>query len=485
MYLCSYLRQNGYDATIIDQANERFEPEILMEKIGAENPDIIGISGIITAFGYVKDLMKLLKNKFPDKLMVIGGHITLDIEDILLTELKFDYVINSYGEKKLLHLIDYLQGTGSLEDISGISYCDNNKIVTHSGEFYFKDIDLLPYPAYDLIDMEYYSTVSSNNPKLKRYLEKTGKEVSVFRTFPVMGALGCTDKCSFCIHEFYFRGFRLHSVDYVIENVRFLYDNYNIRVFVFGEDLFLFNTKYASKFICAMNENFPDAFFQCAIRSDYVSEEMLDLLRNSNCYTLGFGFESANDDILNILYKRNSGKNNVRAYKLIRDTTDMTPACSFMVGAPGETERTVDDTIDAIREAKITDSAVFITNPYPGTRLYRWCLEQGLIRDRMKFLSQISDRDAIKLGVNMTAYPDFIVKMMRIMVLNQLEKNKMEIDPGFRISLFSRIVNHTVVPLIYRSYFRLKSFHYADKGNFEDIKLNEKKTVLLNGEKRE
>lgn len=482
MYLCSYLKENGHEPIIIDQALERLDTDKLMDRIRKENPDVIGISGIITAFDYVRGLMETINKRFPDKIKIIGGHITLDIEDILLKKLKFDYVVNSYGEKKLLCLFDYLSGEGILEDIPGIAYLKDNGCVINPGELYFRNIDELPLPAYDQVDMEYYSTVNSTIIKLDRYLDKTGKKRPEMRYFPVIGALGCTDKCSFCIHEFHFKGFRLHSVDYVIENVRHLYENYGIRVFSFGEDLFLFRTKYAADFIKAMNENFPDAYFSCAIRSDYVNGEMLSILNNSNCFTIGFGFESANDNILNVLYKRNTRKNNTNAYNLIREGTNMAPACSFMVGTPGETEKTVDDTIDAIREAKITDSAVFITNPYPGTRLYRWCIEHGLIKDRMRFLSDISDRDAIKLSINMTPYPDFIVKMMRIMVINQLERNKIESDPGFRLPPLNRIINHIFVLLIYRSYFRIRKLLHGKEEDFGDIQLNEKKTVLLRGE---
>ncbi len=485
MHLCSFIRQNDHEVAIIDQAKERFEISELIQRIEAENPDIICVSGIVTSFRYVKELMLSLNKKFPNVIKIIGGHISLDIEDILLKDLGFNFVVNSYGEKKLLHLIDYLEGKKDIVDIPGIAYLKNNNCILNPGELFFSNVDDLPLPAYDLIDMEYYSTVTQKNPKLEKYLEKTGKSrPSEIRTFPVMGALGCTDKCSFCIHEFHFKGFRLHSVDYVIKNVRYLYDNYNIRVFLFGEDLFLFRTSYASEFVNEMNKNFPDAYFSCSIRSDYVNEEMLEILNNSNCFTVGFGFESANDYILNILYKRNSGKNNIYAYKAIRDKTKMTPACSFMVGAPGETEKTVDDTINAIKEAKIIDSAVFIANPYPGTRLYRWCIENKLIKDRIRFLYKISDHDAIKLSVNMTKYPNFIVKMMRIMVINQLENNKLRTISGFRINLLKRITNHIILPKIYRLYFRLSRVIHNENKDYGNIKMNQNRTVLLDGEKQ-
>jgi anaerobic magnesium-protoporphyrin IX monomethyl ester cyclase len=429
MYLASHLRNQGHTVTILDIAKTRPPINVTISDLKAFNPDLIAISAIITAYRFVKQFVKNIKDDFPSTPIVIGGHIALDNADMLINEVGVDYVIEGYGELKIAALVDFLSGKCSLEEIPALSYNKNGIIITNPGELFFKNVDEAPLPAYDLVDMEYYVTVFKKLPKLEAYLKKTKKAAPPSRSCVVIGARGCTDRCSFCVHEFDHHGFKVHSIDYIIRNIRVLYEQFGVRIFLMGEDLFLFNSRQAQEFVDAMNENVPDAFFQCSTRANFVTLEIIKILENSNCFTLAYGFESGNNYILNILGKHMTRDINIHAFQLIA-SSNITAAASLMVGTPGETKETISDTISAIKEARMTDSAVFITTPYPGSRLYRWCLENNYIRDRFWYLDFISDRDAVKLSINFTPYPDFIVKIMKIMVENALELNKSGVDPS-------------------------------------------------------
>jgi radical SAM superfamily enzyme YgiQ (UPF0313 family) len=485
MYLASHLRNQGHTVTIIDIAKTRPPLKKTIAELKAFNPDLIAISAIITAYRFVKQFVKDIKCGFPSTPIVIGGHIALDNADMLINEVGVDYVIQGYGELKIAALTDLLSGNLSHEEIPALSYKKNGTIITNPGELFFKNVDEAPLPAYDLVDMEYYATVTKKFPKLDAYLKKTKKQAPHNRSLVVIGARGCTDRCSFCVHEFEHYGFKVHSIEYIIRNIRILYEQYGVRIFQMGEDLFLFNTKQAQEFVEAMNKNFPDAYFQCSTRADYINPELIGILKKSNCFTLGYGFESGNNYILNILGKRMTRDINIRAYSLI-GASGITPACSFMVGSPGETRETITDTINAIKDARITDSAVFFTTPYPGSRLYRWCIENNYIRDRSRYLDYISDRDAVKLSINFTPYPDVIVKMMKIMVENALEDNKRQIDSNYHIPIVRAILHHRFVPLIYHGYFDIR----RTLGNIIpryrketiDYELNKKGTVKISSD---
>jgi len=477
MYLAAHLRNVGHTVTIIDVARTRQSNKQTLKELEAFNPDLIAISAIITAYHFVWELVHDIKKSHQDASIVVGGHITLDNVDMLINDVRADYVIQGYGELKLAALVDYLSGKITIKEVPGLSYKRNLELITNPGDPFYKKLDDAPIPAYDLIDMEYYITVSDHYPKLETYLKKNNKPAPPPRSFVVIGARGCTDKCSFCVHEFDRKGFRIHSVVYLVKNIRILYEQYGVRIFFMGEDLFLFNPRYAEEFVEAMNKNFPDAYFQFSTRADYVTLDILHTMKYSNCYAIVYGFESGNNQILNILGKRIDRKVNIRAYKLI-SVHGITPACSFMVGTMGETKETIEDTIDAIREAGVLEGAVFFTTPYPGSRIYRWCIENNYITDRHAYLEYISNRDAVRLSINLTQYPDYIVKMMKTLVENALEDNRIKINPEYKVPIIRRIFHRRIVPFIYNLYFSSRRTH----GETTEYELNKNGTVKLAGE---
>ena len=180
-------------------------------------------------------------------------------------------------------------------------------------------------------------------------------------------------------------------------------------------------------------------------------------------------------------------KTNIKAYNTIDKTNKIIPVCSFMVGTPGETPETIQETINAIEETGVVDSAVFFTTPYPGSRLFRWCKEQGLIKDTEKYLYRVSDRDASKLSINLTKYPDIIVKIMKILIQNVLDKNKMKKDKHYSVSFKKRIIKFFLAPVIYNAYFSyrriMKLIFRKYKKDTVTLNLNSRGTVMLSLDK--
>lgn len=452
MYLAPCLQKKGHIVRILDIAKTRQSNETTIAELNDFHPDLIAISGIITAYKFIHMLVHDLKPAFPSIPIVIGGHISLENTELLLKSVGCDYTIVGYGEKKIVYLVDFLEGRREITDIPGLSYIKEGTVQTNPGTIFFENIDDVPLPSYDLIDMEYYITADKTNPTLNQYLIKTGKTAPPMRSFCVIGARGCTDRCTFCVHEFEYKGFHIHSIEYVMANLQILYEQFGVRIFSFGEDLFLYKLDQVSRLVAAMNKRFPDAYFSCSTRADYVNRDLLRILEQSNCYALFYGFESGDDAVLKVLGKRMTPDTNVSAYKMIKETS-ITPVCSFMVGSPGETSDSIKNTISAIKRAGLIEGGLFFTTPYPGSRLFRWCREQGRINDVESYLLMISNRDASILSFNFTPYPDIIVRMMYIMVQNSFHENQKAINKTYKIGNKDRIFKHWIVPMIYHSYF--------------------------------
>jgi radical SAM superfamily enzyme YgiQ (UPF0313 family) len=444
MYLAAYLRENGHEVKILDEAKNRRSIQSITNDILEYNPGLIAISGIITAYRYIIEITQTIKQYFPNIPIVVGGHITNDNYDQILIHSKCDYCIIGYGELKLLALVEFLEGKHSI-DIPMLAYLKESKPFLNPGELFFTHIDDCPLPAYDLIDMDYYTTantnyttVTANDLELTQYLKTTGKPTPSKGKFPISGSRGCTDKCLFCIHELPgYKGFHVHSIEYIIRMVKHLYDVYNVGVFYIGEDLFLTSTAQARDLVREMNEKFPDVYFACSSRADFITPERIEILKNSNCFSLCYGFESGSASILKILKKRTTPEQNVKAYKLIKES-GISPSVAFIIGIPGETINTIRETIDAIKQAGIMVGGIFYATPYPGSLLFRQCVEKGMIPNIHEYLLSISDRDASLLSINLTRYPNIVVKMMYVMIQNAFTSTRRDV-----------ILKGWVIPCVY------------------------------------
>lgn len=485
IHLAAYAEKNGHVVKVIDVARTRQSHQQTVKDVGEFSPDLIAVSGIITAYSFIKALVGHLKQAFPQIPVVIGGHVALDNAALLLKSVRCDYVITGYGEISLEALLRHFQENTDVSLVPGLSYLAGDQVVFNNNLTFVRHLDELPFPAYHHVDMEYYATITKVIPKLEAYLVRTGKTRPLLRSMMVMGALGCTDRCSFCVHEFHYKGLHRHSFEYVIENIRLLYKQYGIRIFLIGEEMFLYNASQAREFSALMNKNFPDAYYSFAIRADYVSEELVSALEGSNCYSMAFGFESGSDEILNVLNKRMRREINIRAYKIL-SCSRLSPACSFMVGSPGENLTTVMGTVKAIEEAKIVDSAVFFTTPYPGSRIFRWAQEHGLIGDLEQYLEFISNRDAALFSVNLTGHPDWVVHYMHSLVKFQLKINKPALNFRSRMIYGISYLLKVGILLVLWFYFLilgLKGFWKGESGKIAgEVLLNKRKTLHLNGE---
>jgi radical SAM superfamily enzyme YgiQ (UPF0313 family) len=273
--------------------------------------------------------------------------------------------------------------------------------------------------------MEHYATVNGvKMAKFQKYLDKTGKVAKNHRFATVMGTLGCTDRCTFCVHEQEFVGLKVFSNEYLLRHIRHLHETYDINVFAIGEEMFITKLARAREFNSLMKEHFPNLFWSASTRADFVTPEMIAELETGNCYYLAWGFESGSQTMLDRMKKRMSREQNMLAYTST-DNSALVASCSLMVGNVGETNETIKETIDAIRTARIGRSAVFFASAYPGGRTWDWALEKGIITDTHGYLMAASDKDAAqRINVNLTPYPAFILKAWQQIIMWECERQE-------------------------------------------------------------
>ncbi|MCL4723020.1 MAG: B12-binding domain-containing radical SAM protein [Anaerolineae bacterium] len=470
--LAAYMEEQGHEVKVVDAAALREPNGQIITRVAEFRPDLIGIGGIITAYSYIISLSNDIRQAMPSIPILLGGQVAINNIENCYRHMAIDYIVHGYGEIALGKLAQHLEGKVNIELIPGVSYLDKGFVVTNPGREFFPDINKMPLPAYHLIDMEHYATVNGHRlNKLQKYLDKTGKKVENHRFCTVMGTLGCTDRCSFCVHEQEFVGLKIFSNEYLLKHIRHLYENYQIRVFAIGEEMFLTKVARAREFNALMKEQFPDVYWSASTRADFVTPDMIAELETGNCFYVAWGFESGSQKMLDMMKKRMTRKQNIAAY-VTTDNSKLVPACSLMVGNVGETNETINETIEAIRLGHIGRSSVFYASAYPGGRTWDWAVERGIIKDTHQYLLAASDKDAAsRINVNLTPFPDWILKGWQQLLIWECEKQ--EVKKSARLfshqSLLSRIrqkvrslIGYSGIPApLYSVLIKLYFFYYS------------------------
>jgi len=452
MWLAAWLEKHGYQVEILDGARLREAPEKLAERARQAQADLIGISGIITSYAYIISLSHALKKNMPETPIVLGAQVVINNLINCFKHMAIDYAISGYGEIPLLKLVRFLEGDGSLNEIPGLTYRDGRHIVSVPGREYVKDVNELPIPAYHHIDMEYYISVNGPTEVFDKYRRVTGKTAPEWRMAKIKGTLGCTDRCSFCVHEQEFVGLKRFSIDYLRKHIRHLRERYNINVLNIGEEMFITTLKNIKPFNELMVNEFPEIFWTGNTRANHVTKNIIQELEKGNCYQVAWGFESGSQRMLDLMQKRISREQNIDAF-VNADRSSIGCSMTFMVGNVGETDSTMKETVAAIRESKMPKGGVFFAQPYPGGRTWDWAVEKGLIEDTHAYLLKAADKDASNFVINMTPYPKWVLSFWQRQLFAAFQRNALPLlrrnlslceTPGERKALIKETIISTI-----------------------------------------
>lgn len=356
-YLAAYIRENGYDVRVCDAEAERLSSQDILDRIDAYNPRVVGISSTTVAFHRAVEIAEAIRTRFPEVITVLGGpHVTSNL-DHAMSCAAFNYAVIGEGEITFLELLDALSRNDSPAEIRGIAYREaSGRIIRTPSREYISNLDILPYPAYDLVrEIGSYAPPPSN-----------------YRTLPVMNIItsrGCPNTCTFCDRNVFGRKYRERSAANVFGEIQYLHDSFGIRELAFVDDTFLINKRRVHELfdmIRAAGLYFP---WTCMARINNVTHEFLKYLRENGCWGIAFGIESGDEEILRTIRK------NIRLEKVTEviawcDALGIETKGFFIIGHPGETVQTIDKTIAFALSLRLSAVVVTINTPIPGSVQY-------------------------------------------------------------------------------------------------------------------
>ncbi len=317
-YLASALKAESHDVSILDIG---VSPDINLLKA-----DVYGITATTPQYPEALKIRDKIRQTFPDSKLILGGaHATFAMNGA--TD-GFDFVIKGDGEKVLPYIVQH------------------NKLPTSTFTY---QIDSIAPPDRVALNIGGYGY-------------RIGKEGQSATT--IITSRGCPYSCAFCAK--YHPHAYVHSAAYVSKEIDGLVSVHGIRNLLFLDDCFTLNKERLKK-ICKTLKEY-DIRFRCYIRAD-TPKETLKLLRDSGCVEVGMGIESGSQEILNIVNKGTTVKQNTETVQYCNSIGLMVSAF-LMIGLPGETYSTAMETVEWVERAQPSKFGYNMFIPYPGSKIF-------------------------------------------------------------------------------------------------------------------
>ena len=372
-YLASFIEKDGHKVKIIDSNTLGYRIKDIKEEIEKFNPHLVGVTATTSCIYDAYEVAKIIKEVDPGIKVVIGGpHVTFIAKETLKECPFIDVVVRGEGEETFRELVNFFESssedTWSLEEVKGITFRKDNKIIETDSRSLIKNLDSIPFPAYHLLPMEKYRL------KNKRFAT-------------IMTSRGCPFSCIFCSSSRLFgKTWRARSPENVIEEIKLLKNKYGVREIEFLDDTFTLNKKRAEKICEILIKEKIDISWSCSSRVDTIDESLIEKLKKAGCHTIYVGVESGSQKILNIIDKGITLPQIEKTINLIKKV-NINSFGSFILGIPGETVKTIKKTINFAKKLNPSFVQFSICTPYPGTKLFEMAKEKGwlLTKDWSKY----------------------------------------------------------------------------------------------------
>jgi radical SAM superfamily enzyme YgiQ (UPF0313 family) len=390
MLLASIAIQEGHETAIMDLNYQRPVPtwRDVAKQMSVEKWDVIAIGGLSSMYKDIIKVLKISRKLNPDALIVCGGgFITYMPDKIMEFCPEIDVAGIGEGEDLFRDVLKTKEGNENWKTVRGICYREDGQTLFTEPRPLIQNLDNLPYPAYELVDVESYFKYSASlwaGPGI--WQSK--------RRMNMVTERGCPRQCTFCTHNGMNRwdqqailgkerlrlldkeaGFqavvRFFSPKYVVDHALYLYDKYQI------------------DYLCLMDENntaspgrmheFCDLWIKEGLHKKVrlatggdapsINAALVKHMKEANFSIIAIGGESGSDRVLlKDIGKGVTRAHNQKAIELLQQG-DITPSMTFMVGNPNEDINDVLETVDFfIKNDAIVDP--FICTPYPGTKIF-------------------------------------------------------------------------------------------------------------------
>ena len=420
--------KNNFNACKFYDIDMLYPNDEEVEKFFTENKsDIVGLSAVVsTSYLQVKRIAKIIKKINPETLIVCGGYLTA-ASDTVLKKTDVDVCVVGDGEIAWVGLLNYSLNTkrsnkkirtDELLKINGIAVLDDTNKLKFSGYGHTLSSCHMSFPSFDYLK----SGLLGDEVAVKNYFRhftEAEEFVMAEKSFekgrkPMYSSIhvskGCVAKCTFCQRGA--KGYTLYNLKDLEKHLEQL-KKYDVGFLSVDDENFGSNKKYTYEVAQIFHKH--NMLWHCSgVRCTSVNKEDLKFYKDHGCVSLKFGIESGSQTMLDVMEKRFTVKDIKTAVFNCYDLGLYSPPLGFMVGMPGETQKTAKESGKLLGEISArlriplktlfgyTDIPYAI--PLVGTPLYEYGKKLGLVGNN------VDEEEAyLKLVSNIGAYKRYYI----------------------------------------------------------------------------
>ncbi len=356
-YIASALEEAGHEVDLIDAIALCLSREEVSKRIEQFDPELVGITAMTPTFHGALEAARIAKTH--NRKTLIGGvHMSIYAEETLSYQ-EVDFGIVGEGEETIVELCSALNEGQDYSSIEGLCYKRDDDSIKVGRARIVQDITKLPMPSYHLLPMEKYSSIIGMKP------------VST-----MMGSRGCPYKCGFCFKTPSDKKYRTRSAENIVDEIEYLIKNYKVREVMFYDDIM--PKAYARGLSNEIIKRNIKINWQTPQRVNLVNPELLKLMAKAGCHILRFGVEQGDPDMMRLVEKKTTIDQVRLSFQAANDAGIKTFAY-FIIGYTGETERTMQATIDLAKDLNPTYVMFTKAVPLPQTPLMIQSISKGLV----------------------------------------------------------------------------------------------------------
>jgi radical SAM superfamily enzyme YgiQ (UPF0313 family) len=356
-FIGAFLRANGHEVSLYRAGVDK-TPEEIASDIRAASPQLLGLSLTTRQWLRARELVKAIRAEIDVPVVAGGLHPTFSPEQVLESP-GFDYGCLGEGEEPMLDLVTALESGDPTSGIDNIWTAGGTRPALRPP---FQPLDDMPFMARDMLD-EYAGCVHMTTQR------------------------GCPFPCTYCAARMYNELYeetanygRRRSVDSVIDELLEIQRKGTLAYVIFLDDTFTIYRRWVKEFCRVYGEQFAIPFSIHA-RVETVNEKLIGELAVAGCKHITYGVESGSLRVRRDIMQRAATNEQIKeVFRWTREAGIMVTA-NYMLGIPGETRDDLQQTFDLAVELQehALDFGYFVFYPYPGTTLFRLCLEKGYL----------------------------------------------------------------------------------------------------------